>query len=81
MSFIQKNFGDYFKINLETKHCVQKLLNGDKGIIWSDFHLNLIKVIKKIKIEKLILLFSNDKTGIINKFFNPTFYLIMQKIK
>ena len=78
---IQKYFGNYFAINLETKHSVEKLLNGDKGIIWSNFHLRLINLLKTLKLKKMILLLANDKIGIINKYFNPTFYLVMKKIK
>ncbi len=78
---ILKYFDNYFEINLETKHSLEKLLNGDKGIIWSDFHLNLVKLIKKMRIGNLLLSLFNNKKGIINKYFNPTFYLVMKKIK
>ena len=78
---IIKKFGDYFEINLETRHSLEKLLKGDKGIIWSNFHINLLKFIKKMRIGSLLLTLSNNKKGIINKYINPTFYLIMKKIK
>ena len=78
---IYKHYSNYFEINLETKFSVEKLLRGDKGIIWSNFHLYLIKLIKRFKLGNVLLLLSNNKTGIINKYFNPTFYLIAKKIK
>ena len=78
---ISNNFGYYFEINLETKHSFEKLLKGDKGIIWSDFHINLVKLIKKMRIGNMLLFLTNNKIGIINKYFNPTFYLVMKKIK
>lgn len=78
---IFKHLSNYFEINLETKHSVEKLLNGDKGIVWSNFHLAIIKLIRKIKIGKVLFLLANNKAGIINKYFNPTFYLIARKIK
>lgn len=68
-----------FTFYLNTKHSVERLLNGDKGIVWSDFHLRLLKVLKKIKAEKLILKFAEDNAGILNKYFNPTFYLVLKK--
>ncbi len=76
-----KYFGNYFEINLETKHSVNRLFSGDKGIAWSNFHLSIINFIRKIKLKKMLLLVSNNRFGIINKFFTPTFYLIMRKIK
>jgi ubiquinone/menaquinone biosynthesis C-methylase UbiE len=78
---IMKYFGKYFEIKLETIYSAEKLLNGDKGIVWSNFHLGLIKFIRKIKIEKILLLLSNNNMGIINNYFTPTFYLIAKKIK
>ncbi len=78
---IRKILGNHFEINLETKHSLEQLLNGNKGIIWSNFHLHIIRLIKIIKAEKILLLLSNNKTGFVNKYFNPTFYLIARKIK
>ncbi len=75
---IIKHFGNYFEIKLETKHSVKQLLTGNKGIIWSDFHLGLVKSIQLLRMEKLLLLISNNKIGFINQFFNPTFYLILK---
>ena len=77
---IRKYFGDYFEINLELKHSVEQLLIGNRGIIWSDFHLTLIMLVNKLKMGKLLRLFSNNKIGIINKFFSPAFYLVAKKI-
>lgn len=76
---IKKYFNNYFEINLETRHSVERLLNGDKGLVWSNFHLTIIKLIRIIKIGKIFTLLSNNKTGLINKYFNPTFYLIARK--
>jgi ubiquinone/menaquinone biosynthesis C-methylase UbiE len=78
---IQEYFGNYFEINIETKHSVQQLLSGNKGIVWSNFHLNIIKLIRIIKAGKILILLSNNKEGIINNYFNPTFYLIARRIK
>ena len=78
---IQKYFGIYFEIYLDTKHSVEKILSGINGIVWSDFHLYLIKLVKIFRMQKLLLLLSNNKKGIINKYLNPTFYLVMKKIK
>lgn len=74
-------FRNNFLVNLNTKHPVEKLLEGNKGIVWSDFHLFLIKIIKSLKLDNQIKKISNDKIGILNKFFTPTFYLIAKKTK
>lgn len=78
---IYKYLGKYFEINLDTRHSVERLLNGDKGLVWSNFHLDIIKLIRKLKVGKILVLLGNNRKGIINKYFNPTFYLTARKIK
>jgi hypothetical protein len=56
-------------------------MRGDKGIVWSSFHLNMIKLIKYFKLDFLLIKISNDKIGFINKFLTPTFYLTLKKTK
>lgn len=81
LSRINKIFGKQFSIKLYTKFSVNHLLNDGKGIIWSDFHFSLVKLVKKLKLDKIVLKLSNDKSGLLNKFFTPTFYIILKKIK
>ena len=73
-------FGNKFKFTLFTSYAVEELLKGNKGIIWSDFHLALLKLIKIFRFDQLLLGIVNDKTGFINKFFTPTFYSLLEKI-
>jgi len=68
-----------FEIKLYTKFSVQELFNGNKGIVWSDFHLKLITFCKLIKLDWLLIKLANDKIGIINKYFTPTFYFVLKK--
>jgi len=70
-------FEDKFEVKLFTSHSVKELFKGNKGIVWSSFHLKLVGTANKIKIGRLINLMANDKPGIINKFFTPTFYMIL----
>ncbi|RPI64791.1 MAG: class I SAM-dependent methyltransferase [Ignavibacteriales bacterium] len=72
-------FNSDYEISLYTKFSVQELFNGNKGMVWSDFHLKLITFCKLIKIDWLIIKLSNDKIGIINKYFTPTFYFTLCK--
>ena len=78
---IFRSLGNYFEINLETRHTVERLLSGDKGLAWSNFHLAVIKIVIKTKAGRLLILFSNNRPGFVNKYFNPTFYLTAKKIK
>lgn len=72
-------FEDKFEVRLFTSYSVKELFNGNKGIIWSNFHLKLISVANKLKIGRLIILMVNDKPGLMNKFFTPTFYFTLKK--
>gem|GEM_PF-629179 len=72
-------FQNEFEITLYTKFSVKELFNGNKGIIWSDFHLRLITFSRFLRINWLISKIANDKFGVINKYFTPTFYLILKR--
>lgn len=74
-----KYFSNYFQLRLFTTYTVKELLNGNKGIVWSDFHLSLIRIIKKIRIDRVLISAANDKFGMINKYFTPTFYMVLIK--
>jgi len=72
-------FKNEFEISLYTKFSVQELFNGNKGIVWSDFHLKLIAICKYLKLDWLLNKISNDEAGILNKYFTPTFYFVLSK--
>ena len=72
-------FKNDFEIKLYTKFSIQELFNGNKGIVWSDFHLKLIAFCKLIKLDRLLIKLANDKIGLINKYFTPTFYFVFKK--
>lgn len=74
-----KIFDNDFNFELNTKFAVNELFNGNKGIVWSDIHLKLISFCRITGIDRVIKMIANNKTGIINKFINPTFYLILKK--
>lgn len=72
-------FSNCFHLRLFTTYTVKELLNGNRGIVWSDFHLSLIRIIKKIRIDRVLISAANDKPGFINKYFTPTFYMVLIK--
>ena len=76
---LYKLFSEKYLIKVYTKLSVEHLLNGGKGLIWSNFHLGLVKLANLLGLKSLLINISNDKPGIINKFFTPTFYIILKK--
>jgi 2-polyprenyl-3-methyl-5-hydroxy-6-metoxy-1,4-benzoquinol methylase len=76
---IYELFGDKFEIQLFTIHSVNELFKGNKGIVWSDFHLKLLHILKKVKLDKVITTLANNRMGFINRFFTPTFYMVFIK--
>lgn len=76
---ILRLFDEEFDHSLNTVFSVKELFNGNQGIIWSNYHLGLVSSCRKVKLDKLLLALANDKIGILNKYFTPTFYLIFSK--
>jgi len=72
-------FQNDFVISLNTKFSVKELFNGNKGIVWSNFHLKLIAACRYVKFNWLLNKISNDKFGLVNKFFTPTFYIMLKR--
>lgn len=72
-------FSEKFEIILMTDFSVDELFKGNKGIVWSDFHLSLINLLKRIKADKIVRRISNNNYGFVNKYLTPTFYLVMKK--
>ena len=72
-------FGNNFSMTICTKFSVNYLLKGGKGLVWSKFHFRLVKYLNVFGLDKLIKRIANDEVGIVNKFFTPTFYIILKK--
>lgn len=77
---IFKKFNGKFSINLFTNYSVQYLFDGGKGIVWSNFHLCIVKIVKSLGLKKILMRVANDNPGMINKFFTPTFYIVLKKL-
>jgi 2-polyprenyl-3-methyl-5-hydroxy-6-metoxy-1,4-benzoquinol methylase len=76
---IYELFADKFELQLFTIYSVEELLKGNKGIVWSDFHLRLLYILKKVKLDKVLTTLANNRVGFINRFFTPTFYIVFKK--
>ena len=72
-------FGQNYSLKIFTKFSVEYLLAGGKGLVWSNFHLRLVKLVNFLSLKKILVSIANNKPGIINKFFTPTFYIILKK--
>ncbi|HMU44388.1 MAG TPA: methyltransferase domain-containing protein [Ignavibacteriaceae bacterium] len=72
-------FNKDFNILLHTKFSVIELFSGNKGIVWSEFHLTIIRLCKFIHLDWLIIKLANDKFGLVNKMFTPTFYFTLKR--
>lgn len=76
---ILKMFSVEFEIQIQTRTVVENLFSNNNAIVWSNFHLNLIRILKKFSLHRFTINIANDNFGIINKFFTPTFYLVMNR--
>lgn len=72
-------FENDFVITINTKYSTRHLVNDGKGLVWSGFHLRLIKLLKFFGLSRIILKITNDNIGLINKYFTPTFYIILAR--
>ena len=68
-----------YEIFLNTKFALSELIKGNKGVIWSSFHLKLLNILLWTGLDKLILKVANDKECFLNHYFTPTFYLILKR--
>jgi SAM-dependent methyltransferase len=68
-----------YDIFLNTKLSVSELLYGNKGVAWSDLHLKLVGLIKRLGLENFIFNIADDRDSFLNRFFTPTFYLILKR--
>jgi 2-polyprenyl-3-methyl-5-hydroxy-6-metoxy-1,4-benzoquinol methylase len=76
---LYKLFIQDYSIKFFTKFSVEYLLAGGKGLVWSKFHLRLVKLVNFLGLAKILKTIANDKPGIINKFFTPTFYIVLRR--
>jgi 2-polyprenyl-3-methyl-5-hydroxy-6-metoxy-1,4-benzoquinol methylase len=72
-------FSKNFSIKICTRFSANYLLNGGKGLVWSKFHLHLVKALNSLRLKKVLVRIANNAPGIINKLFTPTFYIILMK--
>lgn len=72
-------FSKKYSFKIFTKFSLEYLLNGGKGLVWSNIHLRLVKMVKLFGLKRLLISIANNKPGIVNKYFTPTFYIILKR--
>ncbi len=74
------NYFNYdYLINLQTKKVFKMMMEGDRGIVWSDFHLRLLKILKRLPFHLKMINIVNDKKGILNNLLTPEFYIVLKR--
>lgn len=70
----------HFTLIYVNKRVAGELFTNPQAVVNSELHLKVVKLLKKLKLQKLILSAVNDKFGLFNAFFNPTWYLVARKL-
>ncbi|MCX8010126.1 MAG: class I SAM-dependent methyltransferase, partial [Ignavibacteria bacterium] len=70
----------HLNAKLHTNYAVEILLTHPERIIWSSFHFFLLKVGKVLFLDRILRRVANDKFGLLNRFFTPTFYFTLKKL-
>ena len=68
-----------FPGRLYTEEIVKLISKDFRGVLWNDFHVALYFFLKKCRLFYLVKKTANNKPGIVNKFFTPTFYAVHSK--
>ncbi len=73
-----KNLLKDYRFQINTKDIVHLLSKDSRGILWSSFHIFLYDILKKSGLFFLVEKLTNNRSGFINNFITPTFYIILK---
>jgi 2-polyprenyl-3-methyl-5-hydroxy-6-metoxy-1,4-benzoquinol methylase len=77
---LRKVFTNYgLDYQLKTTTAVRTLFENPEQIIWSDFHLSLLKILMKLNLKRFFISLANDKPKFLNTFITPTFYFVLRR--
>jgi SAM-dependent methyltransferase len=68
-------------VQLRTVQALQALFAGHRGVVWSNFHLSIIKAVKVLRLNGILLHVANNKSGFLNRYVTPTFYCVCKKLR
>lgn len=66
-----------YNMQLKTTEIVHILSEDPGGILWSSFHLFLYNAVRKSGSFLILKRMSNNRSGLMNNFFTPTFYIVL----
>lgn len=69
-----------FEIQFVNRQVAEEMLKNPSCVLNSQWHLRVLEGMKKIGIAPLVTKIVNDGTGVFNRFFNPTWFLVAQKL-
>lgn len=69
-----------FSFSFQHTFITRQLFEKPTSVVWSDAHLTAIRMIKKMRLQKLFTRIANDKLGFFNRFINPTWYIVAKKL-
>ncbi len=65
---------------MHQRFIVETLFEHPRRIVWSDFHLRTVDWLRRLRLHHILLAQTNDRTGLLNRFLAPTWYLTCRKI-
>jgi len=68
-----------FKIRFVNRTVAQRLFTQPTAVVNSDFHIDAVRILKQIRLDKVVIGLVNERFGLFNHVVNPTWYLIAQK--
>ena len=56
-----------------------QLFAEPRTMVWSDFHLRLVRVLLRTRMDRVLRRLTNDRIGIINTLAAPAWHLVCRK--
>jgi len=69
-----------FEIQFVNRQVAEAMLKHPICVLNSQWHLRILRGMKKTGLDRLVTKIVNDETGVFNRFFNPTWFLVAQKL-
>ena len=68
-----------FSLRFANTKAAGELFNNPVSVVNSDFHIKLVNLLIKFRLDKLFKSLVNDRFGLFNYFINPTWYFVATK--
>lgn len=71
--------GAGLEINLMQRFVLRSMFEHPERVVWSRMHLSILRMAKLLGLPGLANLIVNDRTGFINAFVSPSWYIVARK--